>query len=116
MPAIVEVPKPKSEQRHTSKRPESLVVRCMVYPDHGEYAAECIDLDIMARGATPHEVFQSLHDAMRGYIKTVLKGDFEGLVPRPAPMSHRLHYHWLVLRTVVTIGIRRKFFVADYPL
>ena len=120
MPAIAEASKPKSQQRHatSSNPPKPLIVRCMVYPYGSGYTAECIDLDIIARGATPHEAYRSLNDAISGYLKTVLKAgtDAEGLLPRPAPLSHRLHYHWLVLRTAVTIGVRRNFFVTDCPL
>jgi hypothetical protein len=120
VPAIADASK--SEQRHATSTPlkptpsKPVIVRCMVYSRCGEYVAECIDLDLMARGATTHEAFRSLNNAMSGYLKTVLKGAVEGLLPRPAPLSHRLHYHWLVLRTAVTIGVRRNFFVTDCPL
>lgn len=76
-----------------------LVFRCMVYLDRpGEYTAECIDLDIMARGSNPHKAFDSLIDAVSGYLSVALKGDCVGLIPRPSPIGHRARYHLFALR------------------
>ena len=60
----------------------------MVFQERsGEYTAECIDLDIIARGKTPNEGFKSLIDAVSGYIAVAAKGDCSGLIPRPSPSA-----------------------------
>lgn len=98
--------------------PEHLIVRCMVFESrNGEYTAECIDLDIMARGGSPHDALTSLIEAVSGYLTVAFKGDPTGLVPRPSPLSHRARYHLFALRAAFTfglIGARRKFLLTDW--
>jgi hypothetical protein len=104
------------KQRKTTSQ-QSFVLRCMVYPNKpSEFTAECIDLDIMVRSSSPQKAFHELREAVKGYALVVLSGDTEGLLPRPSPLSHRIHYHFLVLRAALTIGIRRTFLVSDLTM
>jgi predicted RNase H-like HicB family nuclease len=59
----------------------------------GDYVAECIDLDLIAEGQTAEEAIGGLQEAVYGYVNVALDGDTYGLLPRPSPLSHRLHYH-----------------------
>ncbi len=78
-------------------------VRCFVYSVGDKcYRAECIDLDIVAEGATKKEVRRGLEDAVMGYLSVVCDGEslrdadekaFRKLILRPSPLSHRLHYY-----------------------
>lgn len=68
-------------------------LRCYVYPIHsGLYEAECIDLDLVVRAKSSNKAKESLNTAIGGYLKTALRGDVRGLVPRPSPLSRRLRY------------------------
>ena len=87
----------------------------MVFQERsGEYTAECIDLDIIARGKTPNEGFKSLIDAVSGYIAVAAKGDCSGLIPRPSPLSHRACYHLFALRAALNFGVKRNFLLSDW--
>lgn len=95
---------------------KSLVLRGVVFKNGREYTAECIDLDILVYGKTPHEALQSLRDAVAGYLAIALSGDHAGLVPRPAPFSHRARYHLYALRAAFDIGLigaKRNFLLSD---
>lgn len=77
-------------------------LRCFVYkPRPGLHLAECIDLDIVARGQTNEEAKRKLCDAVTGHVRVALQGDFKGLLPRPSPFSHRLRYHWYGIRAAL---------------
>lgn len=106
----------KSAKQRKTLPGEPLVVRCMVFQERsGEYTAECVDLDIMARGNTPHEAFESLIDAVSGYLSVAAKGDLTGLIPRPAPLSHRVRYRFYALRAALNrSGAKRNFLVIDW--
>jgi len=92
----------KSNPRARTVRPQDLVIRCLLRDDPqgpGQCLAICIALDLYATGKTPHEASRNLDDAIRGYLITVLEAA-EGeriahLLNRPAPLRHRLHWHWL---------------------
>ena len=69
-------------------------LRCFVY-QRGikSYRAECIDLDIATERSTREEAISGLQDAMHGYLSVVFSSaDRRGLIPRPSPLPHRLHY------------------------
>jgi predicted RNase H-like HicB family nuclease len=72
-----------------------LRLRCFAYrAGVDRYIAECIDLDILAEGNTREEAIADLQQALHGYFLTVFDGSItEGLIPRPAPLSHRLRYY-----------------------
>ena len=106
--------------KHSVKQlpPNGLVLRCLVVKNRrNEYAAECIDLDLLVYGKTPHDALHSLRDAIRGYLTVVLDGEITGLVPRPAPFSHRARYHFYALRAALSIGVagaKRDFMLSDW--
>jgi hypothetical protein len=83
-----------------SKCGHQLRLRCFAYQAERErYIAECIDLDILAEGKTRREAIGGLQEALYGYFNAVIDGqDTDGLIPRPAPLSHRLHYHFESLK------------------
>lgn len=74
---------------------EELRLRCFAYRAGSDrFIAECIDLDILAEGETREKAIAGLQEALYGYFLTVLDGESTGgLIPRPAPLSHRLRYH-----------------------
>ena len=118
MSAVAEDKAARSNKQRKTSVPNPLVVRCMVLEDRkGEYTGECIDLDIMASGGSPHEALSSLIEAVDGYLKVALKGDTAGLVPRPSPLHHRIRYHLFALRAAFTFGLissERKFLLSDW--
>ena len=61
----------------------------------GLHIAECIDLDLLTQGRTPEEAIAKLQEAMFGYLQTAFEEgeSTKGLVLRPSPFSHRLHYY-----------------------
>lgn len=74
-------------------------LRCFVYRASDCYVAECIDLDISSEGSTETEAIGGLQDAMRGYLHVAFDGkSTEGLILRPAPLSHRFRYHFEQLK------------------
>ena len=109
-----------SNMKHSAKQlpPDGLVLRCVVFQNkQNEYSAECIDLDLLVYGKTPHEALQSLREAIRGYITVAFNGDPAGLVPRPSPFSHRARYHYYALRAAFSIGVagaKRNFLLSDW--
>ncbi len=113
MPTVAEDRTTQSARPRKIIPPKDLVFRCVVYPNKPEeYTAECIDLDIMVRRATPHAAMHELEEAVTGYLNVAFKGDVEGLVPRPSPLSHRARYHVYALRAGLS-GSRRRFLVSD---
>ena len=109
-----------SDVKHSAKQlpPNGLVLRCLVFKNRqNEYAAECIDLDLLVYGKTPHDALHSLRDAIRNYLEVALSGEISGLVPRPAPFSHRARYHFYALRAALSIGVAgagRNFLLSDW--
>jgi hypothetical protein len=109
-----------SDVKHSAKHlpPNGLVLRCLVVKNQrNEYAAECIDLDLLVYGKTPHDALHSLRDAIRGYLMVAFDGETIGLVPRPAPLSHRARYHFYALRAALSIGVagaERTFLLSDW--
>jgi hypothetical protein len=95
--------------------PNCLVLRCMVFKnDQNEYTAECVDLNLLVYGKTPHSALDSLRGAMVGYLAVAFAGDPTGLVPRPSPFSHRAKYHFYALRAALSAGAKRNFLVSDW--
>jgi hypothetical protein len=79
---------------------KSFTFRCFVYQQKstGIFVAECIDLDLMVKARKPNKAMRELRDAVCGYVRaSVESGLDEALVPRPSPLSHRLHYYFVVL-------------------
>lgn len=106
--------KPESKNSATHFLPEGLVLRCVVFQNATKaYTAECIDLDILVYGQTQHEALRSLREAIVGYLQVAFNGDPSGLVPRRAPLSHRVRYHLYALRAALTAGAQRNFLLSD---
>jgi len=113
--AVAESKQPEIKGSSKCLIPKNLVLRCIVFKnDIGEYTAECIDLDILVYGKTAHEAYRSLKDAVYGYLDVAFKGDLTGLLPRPAPRSHRLRYHIYALRAGLFAGAKRNFLLSDW--
>jgi hypothetical protein len=73
---------------------EVIRLRCFVYRHGNHYRAECIDLDIATEGDIDKEAIAGLQDAMNGYLSVAFDGeDTRGLILRPSPPLHRIHYH-----------------------
>lgn len=108
-------PEGKNSAKHSP--PDGLVLRCIVFQSKPrEFTAECIDLDLMVRGQSTHDALGSLRDAINGYLAVACEGDIAGLVPRPAPLSHRLRYNLFALRAAFSIrihGAQRSFLLSD---
>ena len=73
-------------------------LRAFYYTKDNKYIAECIDLDLLTQGDSPEQAIGKLQEAMFGYLPVAFDGDPTGLVLRPAPLSHRLHYYWLYFK------------------
>lgn len=116
MSAVAEETRSETANHRKPVQQKDLVLRCMVFRRRkNEYTAECIDLDITARGDSPHAALQALKAAVTGYLKVVFNGDTAGLVPRPSPLSHRVRYHLFALRAALGVGhLRRNFLVSDW--
>lgn len=78
----------------------SIPLRCFVREvRNGRYVAECIDLDLGAESDTLDGAIEGLGDAIVGYLMVVLEGveteqEAPAAILRPAPLSHRLRYHF----------------------
>jgi hypothetical protein len=116
--AIAEDKQTSSKDSRKALTVKQLVLRCMIYPclrgNRIEYVAECIDLDLTVHASTQHEAAESLRNAICGYLHVAFKGDITGLVPRPAPWSHRVRYHLFALRAALSIGVRSNFLLSDF--
>ena len=113
--AVADRKQPETKRVPKLLLPKDLVLRCVVFQDDtGAYNAECIDLDILVYGKTPYDALHSLKDAIGGYLEVAFKGDLAGLLPRPAPWTHRLRYHLYALRAALSAGAKRNFLLSDW--
>ena len=85
-----------------SAKPVHLPVQryhAMVFPKHGYWYAECIDLSLAVRRTTRQEAIDALEEQVVLFLQTVAEeGLSPSLAPRPSPLSHRLRYLWYVLQ------------------
>jgi hypothetical protein len=113
--AIAERKIPREPNVSPRHPPKGLVLRGVVFPnDANAYTAECIDLDILVYGKTPHEALRSLQGAIVSYLEVAQRGDCTGLIPRMAPRSHRARYHLYAMRAALSAGARRNFLLSDW--
>lgn len=73
-------------------------LRCFVYFEKatGLFVAECIDLDLIVKARKPNKAMRELRDAVLGYVKVAVEsGQDAALIPRPSPLTHRLHYSFV---------------------
>ena len=117
MPAVAERPSRSVDRRAKHMLPKGLVLRCVIFPNNAkEYTAECIDLDILVYERNPYDAWRSLKSAIAGYLDVAFTGNTTGLVPRPAPFSHRVRYHYYALRAALTTGPSRSFLLNDWSV
>ena len=82
-----------------------LPLRCFSYGKGEAFYAECIDLNLLARGNTRDEAIIRLQEQMFSYVATVFEGDgTEGLIPRRAPLTSFIRYYLAVLRDRLSGG------------
>jgi hypothetical protein len=75
-----------------------LPLRCFSYGKGDAFYAECVDLNLLARGNTRDEAVVRLQEQMFSYVATVFEGDgTEGLIPRRAPLTSFIRYYLAVL-------------------
>src|SRR5579884_1818887 len=111
--AVAERKKPQHKKQPENLAPQGRLLRCMAYRERsGGYTAECIDLDLTARGDTPYAAMHSLKQAIVGYLHVAVDGDPTGLIPRRAPLGHRARYHWYAF--LAALSIPRTFLVSDW--
>lgn len=125
MSPVVHDTKAQSRQQATVQCSRSLTLRCLAYRDSISYVAECLDLNLLVRRESAEQAMQSLEEAIRGYLLSVLDtkqdlqrfvktGSIDGLLPRPSPLSHRIRYHMYLVAALVS-GNRRSFQLNEYP-
>lgn len=79
-----------------------IIVRCYAEGHDGQWEAFCLDLDLAVQGESLIEVQDSLNDAMCGYLEyvsTLPARDRKRLMNRKAPLSLRLRFLALVIRS-----------------
>ena len=68
-------------------------IRCFTYKSGGYHYAECLNFNLLSRGASEEEAVARLQETMYSYVKTAFQGDIKGLIPRRAPVSHWVKYY-----------------------
>ena len=82
--------------------------RCFTYKQKpGMFVAEGIDLNLIVRAKTMKKAVSSLGNAISGYLDVAIEGDSRGLIPRPSPLSHRLHYHAVGIQVKLASAVLR---------
>lgn len=96
---------------------KSLTLRCYIYEQRpGLFVAECIDLDLMVKDRHQERAKRELRDAIIGHLQVALElGQDAVLVPRPSPLSHRLHYSWLQFLSLVRPSNKPRVFNINPP-
>lgn len=75
--------------------PIDLTVRCMAWPEQGQWVAVCIDLTLAAQASTLDEARRKLHGQIESYVLEAITVDAEhaeALLARSAPWRDRLRY------------------------
>jgi predicted RNase H-like HicB family nuclease len=88
-----------AKESQTLKR----ALRCFAEGREGNWEAICLDLDIAVQGGSFEDVFRSLNEAIALYVETAEElppRDRQRLLNRPAPLSVRLRFLWLALRSL----------------
>lgn len=88
--------------------------RCFVYRgSDGLFVAECIDLDLMVKARKSNKATRELRDAIVGYVRIAVgSGQEEALIPRPSPLSHRLHYHAIAVASKLSLLSQERLFAC----
>jgi predicted RNase H-like HicB family nuclease len=74
-----------------------LPLRCFSYKESDGFYAECIDLNLLARGNTLEEAIVRLQEQMFSYVATAFEGNTDGLIPRRAPLWSFVRYYLSVI-------------------
>ena len=85
---------------------KSFRVRCFVYHEKstGLFVAECVDLDLMVKARKANKATRELRDAVFGYVRVAVEsGQDAALIPRPAPLTHRIHYHTVAIASRLSL-------------
>ena len=72
-------------------------LRCFTYKSDGIFYSECIDLNLMTRGATKAESIARLQEEAFTYLDIALQDDRKDLIPRLSPLPNRLRYYCYLL-------------------
>lgn len=82
-------------------KPQDLTVRCMVWPEGGQWVAVCLDFTLAAQGGSRDEARKRLHAQIDAYVREAFTVDVkhaDALLSRRAPLVDRLGWHfWLLL-------------------
>lgn len=99
-------------------KPVDLMVRCMAWPENGQWVAVCVDFALAAQADTVEEARQSLSEQITQYVReafTVDKQHAEALLRRKGPFYDRLRYRAFKLLSscvnhgrAVTSAVRRS--------
>jgi hypothetical protein len=76
-------------------QPVKLTVRCIAWPERGQWIAACIDLTLAAQASSCEEARHKLHAQIADYVSEALTIDqdhAEMLLSRRAPLRDRLRY------------------------
>ena len=66
----------------------NLLLHALIEHDGDRFSALCLELDVASEGATSEEAAENLHEAVRGYLKTVSDNGLQDeLFPRLAARS-----------------------------
>jgi hypothetical protein len=80
--------------------------RCFAYTDRstGRFVAECIDLDLMVKARKANTATRELRDAVLGYVRVAVEsGQDAALIPRLAPLTHRIHYQAVAIASRMSL-------------
>jgi predicted RNase H-like HicB family nuclease len=68
-------------------------LHCHSYKQGEGFYAECLNLNLLARGNTQEEAVARLQEQMFTYVDAALSGDVQGLIPRQAPLASWIGYY-----------------------
>ncbi|MDQ2139898.1 hypothetical protein RBI14_17190 [Alcaligenaceae bacterium B3P038] len=102
-------------------KPKELLVRCYAIQRNGYWSAVCIDLSLVARGATYEEVQRKMDEQIDEYVTEALTVDRDHaayLLNRTAPFSQHLVWYWLgLLRRLHTLRmVGARVFSTSLPM
>lgn len=77
--------------------PVNLTVRCMAWPEQGQWVAVCLDLSLAAQAPTVAAARDQLHEQIAAYVHEALTIDAQhadALLARKAPLRDQLRYRF----------------------
>lgn len=85
------------------------VLRCYAEGNNSGWEAFCLELDIAIQADTLKDAMDDLHGAIAIHLESVMdlpEAEREHLLYRPAPLTMRLKFFWLMVRAIFA-GSRR---------